>query len=574
MPTSNAVPSADPSDLLFNAQKFDEFTTGAADSYTDRLGVSRLTVSGALRMIGYEVPVAFASGLSISRATQTVTSGGLTYHAAPSALPFTTTGTFSPAQWMLLSNVTATELASTGSLFGAGMLGYLQSNTYPSWSIGFALKVAESQFIGKQSVVGSITALKALDKTKHAAAFVTGYYAAGDGGGCGPVYLDASDGGTADDGVTVFVGLDGGRWKRLRLDTISTKECGCKADGTTADDVAMARFLPAVIAKKAKGLISAGVHKLATALIWDIGAGRGHGLKIEGQGLSVSVLDLQSTSSGTPFLLTSSAGSAFYWGFGQFSVLTSIAGVGAQIGKADLSDEFNAFRFDSVELKNVLNHASAVSADLAGHFQCMGSLIVNGGASKGLGVALTLSRVAFSRYTIAAGNAGIGVKFQGSFNFANDFQAIDAEEVTTGVLLTGSSQNKNTISSGTIVADTCVDSQLDASSDDFVIGAGVNLAPYSGGARLGGTNKLHARVLDNLITTPAFPASGVTVTNTTGQAAFVTIYNGSVSTVTVNGTAMTNSPAGSVLTQILTNGETIKVDYTGSPGWVWRGGLF
>lgn len=464
------------------------------------------------------------------------------------------------------------DLAShTDANKGAGLVGFDPTLSYPADTAGAALAALA---LGTQSVVASITALKALDKTKHAAAFVTGYYAQGDGGGCGPVYLDASDSGTADDGVTVFVGLDGGRWKRLRLDTISTKECGCKADGTTADDTAMARFMPAVIAKKAKGLISAGVHKLTTALTWDIGAGRGDGLKIEGQGLSVSVLDLRSVSSGTPFLLTSSAGSAFYWGFEQFSVLTSVAGVGAQIGKADLTDEFNAFRFESVELKNVLNHASAVSADLAGHFQCGGSLIVNGGASKGLGVALTLSRVAFSRYTIAAGNAGVGVKFQGSFNFANDFQAIDAEEVATGVLLTGSSQNKNTISSGTIVADTCVDSQLDSSSDDFVIGAGVNLAPYAGGVRLGGTNKLHVRVLDNLITTPAFPGSGVTVTNTTGQAAFVTIYNGSVNTVTINGTAMTNSPAGSVLTQIIANGDTIKIDYTGSPGWVWRGGLF
>jgi hypothetical protein len=279
-------------------------------------------------------------------------------------------------------------------------------------------------------------------------------------------------------------------------------------------------------------------------------------------------------SSGAPFLLTSSTGSAFYWGFKKFSVLTSVAGVGARIGKADLSDEFNAFRFDSIELKNTLNHANAVSVDLAGLYQPLGNLIANGGASKGLGVAITLSRVQFGHLTIAAGNAGVGVKFVGSFNFANNFDAIDAEEVATGVLLTGSSQNKNTISSGTIVADVCVDSQLDNSSDDFIIGAGVNLAPYAGGVRLGGTNKLHVRTLDNLITTPAFPASGVTVTNTTGQTAFVTIYNGSVNTVTVNGTAMTNSPAGSVLTQILANGDTIKIDYTGSPGWVWRGGLF
>ena len=46
MPTTNPVPSQDPSDLLFNAGKLDEVLNGTGTSFTDRLGTARRTVSG------------------------------------------------------------------------------------------------------------------------------------------------------------------------------------------------------------------------------------------------------------------------------------------------------------------------------------------------------------------------------------------------------------------------------------------------------------------------------------------------------------------------------------------------
>jgi hypothetical protein len=118
-PTSNAVPSNDVADLLFNAEKLDEFINGTGDYYTDRLGVQHLTLVGALRKVGYEVPVAFASGLSIVRSTQTVTNAGLTYQANPANVPFTTTGTFNPAQWVLLTASISTFMAGVMSLTNA-----------------------------------------------------------------------------------------------------------------------------------------------------------------------------------------------------------------------------------------------------------------------------------------------------------------------------------------------------------------------------------------------------------------------------------------------------------------------
>jgi uncharacterized protein YjbI with pentapeptide repeats len=46
MPTSNPVPSYDPSDLIFNAEKLDETVNSASLTFTDRLGAPRKTMAG------------------------------------------------------------------------------------------------------------------------------------------------------------------------------------------------------------------------------------------------------------------------------------------------------------------------------------------------------------------------------------------------------------------------------------------------------------------------------------------------------------------------------------------------
>lgn len=46
MPTTNPVPSTDPTDLLFNAGKLDEVVNSTSTTYTDRLGVQRRTLIG------------------------------------------------------------------------------------------------------------------------------------------------------------------------------------------------------------------------------------------------------------------------------------------------------------------------------------------------------------------------------------------------------------------------------------------------------------------------------------------------------------------------------------------------
>lgn len=115
--TTTAIPSTNVDDFKANIQDFDAMANGTG-VYTDRFGKERLTLDAFMAANGFEVPVAFASGIAVSRTTQTVTYNGNTYHALPSALPFTTTGTFNSAQWVLLrqnaDNVTSATLTIAG----------------------------------------------------------------------------------------------------------------------------------------------------------------------------------------------------------------------------------------------------------------------------------------------------------------------------------------------------------------------------------------------------------------------------------------------------------------------------
>lgn len=134
MPTTNPVPSQDPSDLLFNAGKLDEVVSGSNAIYTDRLGVSRRTMAGVdaaadlvLGGIGYAPPVVYASGISLTLTTQTVEYSGEVYAPKVANLPFTTsTWATDSAKFRLIQGVAATDLAASG---GSSMIGYMPSGT-------------------------------------------------------------------------------------------------------------------------------------------------------------------------------------------------------------------------------------------------------------------------------------------------------------------------------------------------------------------------------------------------------------------------------------------------------------
>lgn len=91
-------------------------------------------------------------------------------------------------------------------------------------------------------VVDSIAALKGLLKTSPSEyAFVTGYYAAGDGGG-GLYAYDAGDTTSSDNGGTIIVASDGGRWKLADTKTVTLEQFGGGASRSTSDNATAANF--------------------------------------------------------------------------------------------------------------------------------------------------------------------------------------------------------------------------------------------------------------------------------------------------------------------------------------------
>ncbi|TAM00138.1 MAG: hypothetical protein EPN70_23090 [Paraburkholderia sp.] len=99
--------------------------------------------------------------------------------------------------------------------------------------IGFDGTTLDQQFANRVNrVVDSIAVLRTISKATYTRAFVTGYYAAHDGGG-GPYQYDPNDTASADNGVTIIVNpTDGGRWKLQHLGRISLMQAGAKGDGS------------------------------------------------------------------------------------------------------------------------------------------------------------------------------------------------------------------------------------------------------------------------------------------------------------------------------------------------------
>lgn len=92
-------------------------------------------------------------------------------------------------------------------------------------------------------VVTTRAALKALDTTKYTNAFVTGYYASGDGGGIGPVWFNAGSTATDNGGTVCTPNSGAGAWLACAPEKANSKWFGAKGDKTTDDTAALQAYI-------------------------------------------------------------------------------------------------------------------------------------------------------------------------------------------------------------------------------------------------------------------------------------------------------------------------------------------
>jgi hypothetical protein len=114
--TGNEIGSSDVRDLSDDARAFDQFTNSNEDTFTDRLGIERKTISGATRSVGIPIIGNFTTGCTVTDSSQGVQEvGGSVYRwkgALPKIVPPSSTpagtGGISPAgDWVDVGDASA-----------------------------------------------------------------------------------------------------------------------------------------------------------------------------------------------------------------------------------------------------------------------------------------------------------------------------------------------------------------------------------------------------------------------------------------------------------------------------------
>lgn len=239
MPTTNPVPSQDPSDLLFNAGKLDEVLNGTGASFTDRLGTARRTVAGMnadfdakladaesdLNVYRADAAASAAQALGYLNTIRTTSYGA--YASDPATDPlgnppnvgdeyFNTTSNllkrFNGSTWQASDINTANLAASSGSSL-----------------IGFDGGTAQD-VLDDAKPMQSYTALRAYSGRAMGVRITTPGFAG--------FFQRLGTVGLADNNGTIIIDALGRAWQRLHGPVIDPRWFGAKLDwnGTTGSD--------------------------------------------------------------------------------------------------------------------------------------------------------------------------------------------------------------------------------------------------------------------------------------------------------------------------------------------------
>ena len=223
MPTTNPVPSTDPTDLLFNAGKLDEVVNGAANSFTDRLGATRRTVAGMnadfdaqladaesdLNVYRSDAAASAAEALGYLQTIRATSYGA--YASDPATDPLGNPPTVGDEYF----NTTANLLKRwNGTIWQASDIN-TANLAAPSGSslVGYDGGTVQDVLDGSKSLQDYAALRAYTGRAKRV--YITGLLATAKPAGIAGIFqYDSTDTTSTDNGGTVVVGADGRRWKR------------------------------------------------------------------------------------------------------------------------------------------------------------------------------------------------------------------------------------------------------------------------------------------------------------------------------------------------------------------------
>ena len=219
----------------------DAVANSSSDFTTTRYGDSVLTRAGALRRLGYQAPVPYASGLTVDSGLFTVSRDGVIYAPDPSLVPFTTAA-WNAAQWRPVQNT-----ANTNQVYQFPTLGAAEAAapTLPNGSAVVVEGVSQGHVIaGSYSVVSGVPS-----DTVRGYAELLGYSGKNatlyvrDTGVAGEFSIGPADPSATPDGITIFCLDDNRIARRLYTGRVSALWAGAKGDGVADDTAALEKLV-------------------------------------------------------------------------------------------------------------------------------------------------------------------------------------------------------------------------------------------------------------------------------------------------------------------------------------------
>lgn len=127
----NLISSAELTGLKADIVTIDDVVESSLDTTTTKSGKVINTLLGQLKLLGFQPPVTYAASIvfTTNDGTKTVDEAGVVYAPLPSALPFTTSGTFigdDDARFFVVQGVTLGDLAANS---GSSLIGYDEGST-------------------------------------------------------------------------------------------------------------------------------------------------------------------------------------------------------------------------------------------------------------------------------------------------------------------------------------------------------------------------------------------------------------------------------------------------------------